>query len=1153
MTCQKLNVSLFIWLAISGWLPITHAAPSSVLTVSDGVYVIQDDDEQWGGLELGITHQLDHQYRSKKILDLSEVPEEIWASTKDVRLSAYFCIRDYSKQKGNEENGFDEAFQIIVNGKIHTYSTNSGVPTFAENKSMGLNWFDFPLSKDELVHGKNEIVFQKAEAKKTDDYLYLGIDNSADHGNSFVSFDGGSHWVNHRLSGSGGKGEYMVRLYLITQDKNITFTWRPAVSLSLEDPYHLVSYLSIPHITPSAKAIILQDKASEAHLEWDSKKLDPNQTILVAIETADKTEFNFSWLDPKGVPLDPVTASGQHFKIQLPASRVFQPSGLVVVAKNSPLELHSISLTASLNYRPVPSVINMTPPIAKPTGSAPKRSAVCQLKNNILILANKGLRCRFTIQEELQFSSLFNELSHTEMVREPDKMDLFLVEIGNRRYSGSHDFKCRSVRRIGKRSFRAELELPEFMLEAILTGNVDDESIYLGLTLTNRGKESVDFKVAFPHLAGLALSHNPSDDYYFFPWGGGIIADRPAIIRRGYGDHAALYQIMDLFSPSLGAGLSVRTDDVDGHYKVLALRKTLPNQKEENADEATTPTKPEYMWTNSLSSVTGTSFTYEYLRRTREPGTSFSPQPAVLTAHPGDWHVAMKDYATWAHRVWKFRPFPSRLDSVITIMAPGWAQKPLFKDGHYRTDFLVPRCDCVELMSWWEWSPLGPWRTPWDKLEAKLGKESYERYKPYWVHDPITGKLMYSVNRGDYDGYNARWGGLPAFQKAIQEYQQTGTLVTLYTDPILACDNTKTGQRWGELYGVIGKDGKYVHNYYSWNMCHDVPEYRQFVADTMKRVMQETGVDGIRLDEYGHKGWACFNPKHHHTFEEPGCTEWQRAISETTKLVHTAMDEVNPKSILMTEHPGYDYLLQFIEGCITYDLTVQSTSLRPLECNIQRFYFPECKAYELDHREVDKNFHKRFWNMVSVFAEVIYPQNMYAILKENNEILRGADCEPLVPTLTNFVYANRFGSGSKTLWTIYNASGHTIDGDVLLIPIDANQHLFDLLKGIPCTIKQVGNSAQVNLDLPRDDVACIARLPCLIKVTRSENEELTITSKVVGKKNRFVICNSNSEELLTISADAKTVRIPLKNLKEKQACCVKLIQDRYLLDVIAIP
>ncbi|MCP4640735.1 MAG: hypothetical protein GY851_09895, partial [bacterium] len=344
------------------------------------------------------------------------------------------------------------------------------------------------------------------------------------------------------------------------------------------------------------------------------------------------------------------------------------------------------------------------------------------------------------------------------------------------------------------------------------------------------------------------------------------------------------------------------------------------------------PTSDEYKWTNSLPQTAGIGLTFEYLRRTRGPGESFAAKDVALKAHAGDWHVPMQAYADWCHEAWPFRPRPSALTPMVNMIAAGWGQSPLFRDGAYRTDFVQPRCDCIELMSWWEWADLGPWRTPWDQLEEKLGEAQYKRYRSYYVEDPVTGMTMYPINRGDYDGYNKRWGGLPALQKAIQKYREMGAVPTLYTDPLLACDNSKCGRQWGKLWGIVQPDGEYRTHYHSWNMCHDVAEYRQYVADTMRRVMAETGADGIRLDEYGHRGAACFNKQHEHTFAEWGCTEWQRCIAETTKMVRQAMDEVKPDSVLTTEHPGYDYLMQFMEGCITYDLTVQATPLRPLEC-----------------------------------------------------------------------------------------------------------------------------------------------------------------------------------------------------------------------------
>jgi hypothetical protein len=1000
---------------------------------TDGVLVIRDDAGQWGGASMGMTHQHDTRYQAKKILDLSAVTPAAWAAVREVRLSAFFCVRDYSLVSLGKANGLDESFEVVVNGKVHTFRNNSGVPVYEDRKPTMLAWFDFAFPKDEFVRGKNEIIFRKAPTTKPkpDDYLYLGIDNTISAGNSAVSVDGGKTWSSAKLNTIGARGEYMVRLLLLSGERRIEATWRPGGAVS-----------------PFAYA---GTRGDETLLEWDPYWLDSAVPFSVQVEGE---KFTLHWLDPDG-------------KRFTGSSVGKQISGLVITSKSP---VRSVTLRGTRGYHTSEPPLNIAPAIAQPAGKVAVRRTSCRVEKDGVLLENSTLRCRFTASGRLKLVSLFNELANAETVRQPDKLDLFVVEVGTNHFSGAKDFECRSLRAEGRTGFVADLFLPAHSLAATLTGSISADGLRLALSLANRGTASLDFKLAFPHLAGLVLSGDPAADYYFFPRGGGIIADRPALVRQGYGDHQALYQMMDLFSPSLGAGLSVRADDADGKYKIFALSKHLPGKIPVQTLTPMCPTKPGFQFSNTFAQVTGTSVAVEYLRRIRKPGESFALPPVVIAAHAGDWKTPMKEYAAWAHRVWKFRP-PSRLDGVVTMIAAGWGRDILFKDGKYRTDFLKPGRDCLELMSWWEWSPLGPWCTPFDKLEEKIGKVAYTRWQGYFVKDPVTGQTMWNNQPGDYDGYNERFGGLPAFRKAVEDYKKTGALITLYTDPFRLDDASKTGQKHGKEWDIIKADGEYAKGYEVWNPCHDLPEVRQWVADAMGRVMRETGADGIRLDEYGHRGWACYNPAHKHTFAEPGCTEWQRATAEATKMVRAAMDKVNRRLVLTTEHPGYDYLMQYLDGCITYDLTVMATPLRPLECNTQRFYFPECKAYELDHRGADRDCHKRFWNMVAAFGRE-YPPEMYKVLKEHNDVLRGNDCEPLVPTLMPLVYANRFGSGKKTLWTLYNATGHTVDAPLIRVDVSRGQHVVDLLTG-----EELSTQGGIKLWLPRNGVACIACLP----------------------------------------------------------------------------
>ncbi|MCX7598835.1 MAG: hypothetical protein N2512_08225, partial [Armatimonadetes bacterium] len=166
------------------------AVPSLFEPVMDGVYVVRDDDGRWAAnWSKDVTHQSAAGYEAKKVLDLSDMPQDLWAQVREVRLAAFFNVRDYSWHDRPPADGLDEAFEVVVNGNVHTYPTNCGAPVFDEKRPR-LDWYEFDLPKNEFRRGPNEIIFRKAPDVQNDDYLYLGIDLTARRGNSAVTFDG---------------------------------------------------------------------------------------------------------------------------------------------------------------------------------------------------------------------------------------------------------------------------------------------------------------------------------------------------------------------------------------------------------------------------------------------------------------------------------------------------------------------------------------------------------------------------------------------------------------------------------------------------------------------------------------------------------------------------------------------------------------------------------------------------------------------------------------------------------------------------------------------------------------------------------------------------------------------------------------------------
>ena len=415
------------------------AVPSIVATPTDGVYVVRDDNGEWGGSSTGITHQNSSRYQARKTLDLTDLPAEVWEQTREVRLSVYMVVHDYSWHGQGEANGLDEVFELVVNGTVHSYRTDCGAPAFAKGMPMKPGWYDFVIPKAELVHGINEIVVRKGASDKNDDYVYLGIDNSARRGNSAVTSDG-TNWTQEKLTIPGGNGEYMVRLYLVTRDTAAVAKWRPGANPPLDDPAGMILYAGARDAQVIAEGLALAAGQS-TRVEWHPQAFDRLRPVEVVIEA--EGPVRVAWLDETGKAMKPVEGLTQ----TLPAGRSERTSGLVITAVEA-ATVRSVTLTGDADFYPRPVPIDMAPVIRPCATKELQRPPSCKIEGASATLSNGSLRCTFRTDGKLRLASLLNEFAKTEMVREPEDVLLFLVEVGEKRYAGSRDFVCEGVKAI---------------------------------------------------------------------------------------------------------------------------------------------------------------------------------------------------------------------------------------------------------------------------------------------------------------------------------------------------------------------------------------------------------------------------------------------------------------------------------------------------------------------------------------------------------------------------------------------------------------------------------------------------------------------------------------------------------------------------------
>jgi len=725
--------------------------------------------------------------------------------------------------------------------------------------------------------------------------------------------------------------------------------------------------------------------------------------------------------------------------------------------------------------------INLAPAINPPQGKAQAVKQVCQQQGNVIVVDTGRLKATFDTANGLRLTELFSADLNRQILRYPQQTELFRLKLDNGTVLDCSAAIIQALK-VMDDGFIATLSCPEGITAKLKCAQQDRA---IALTLSLSAEKEIAVKTAFPQIDGLSLSAE-EQDYYCFPWGGGVIGDRPAYLRSIYGENDAWWQLLDLFSPENGGGLFLHVQDATGVEKAFSMRKGHTPASESIIRPPNVAARNDlslYFYQFHMPDGHGSAMAVDYQRTTLKPGQDPRDFPmTVIGSHAGNWKSPMKIYAKWAKSVWQFRPYPGKLSTKFNYVAGFGCEGNLYTAPSWETEAFVPKNDICEVNGWWSVSPLAPWNTKWEDF-AQLGpraEKSLEKNFGYG-HDPITNEPFYVFNRVDYDGYNPQWGGLPRFQKLIQDIRDHKKLSILYTDPIIVCGNSKYGQTEAAKHAVINPVWKDPHqcprnptspegvvcNYYAYCMCLNDADYLPKVAADIGRIARETGADGVRLDEYGHRGYVCLSKTHRHIFGEYGQHVWQQALERSLQMIR---EEVPADTLLITEFPEADFCVAHLDGALSYDICRHQSPLRPLQVNLFRFYFPECRLFELNVGGPQNAKDIMFFNGVGVYnSGGRYSEEYSKILHENAECFIG-EIEPLVATLKPFVYANRFAAqdGSKVLFTLYNGTDRDFSGAVLTIPDG-----YECQQLLPTTNHTAVNGKNVHIALVREQIGVI--------------------------------------------------------------------------------
>lgn len=656
--------------------------------------------------------------------------------------------------------------------------------------------------------------------------------------------------------------------------------------------------------------------------------------------------------------------------------------------------------------------------------------------------------------------------------------------------------------------------------------------ILMRLRVTNRREKPSPIRVVFPVLMGLRPGSVAADWHYFYPFKGGWAGSQPFDLAGAYGLSSGSLQHMSAFNPRLPISVWASVRDTTGSMKTLLLRKTEPGGPERVVYH-TLP--PEMRLPEVLDDRPGVSMAFSPLPRQLPAGGDWQLPEAAIGVAAGDWRPGLESYSAWAHSAWwRHRRVPEWLRGCFNWLS--LHDHECLARGRYATKAEFTPSDHVFQWAYW-----------WKHADVdRLGR------------DPRPDR-WYRETHGWYD-YEDRWGGREALSAEIARLHTAGSRVVMYVQSRLVWKHSPLGLAHGPQWCAVLADGSLNTDWTSeetnmdcYDICPQVGGWHDFLAEVAGRLVREVSADGLYLDTAAEPVF-CHSTAHGHV-GEPSAGE-----AQMLRAVAAALSRANPRAILQVEDPCADYLMQFFDCTWLKQferyppMSNYTRYFQAYPFYFLRFYFPE--LHYADWGDDSLEGKKRcFFNGIGACAwPDSYTVRTGQALRENADAFGTLRPEPMVATEHEGLFANRFPSARKVLYTLYNTSGEEVAGSVLTVSVPSwreGVHYVELLSGEEVRFAPKGKHHVLQVRVGKGEVACVAQLPRLLKAKVTDGAveaDLPVVAQV-----QVLVCTdlgSGTEERQVIvphSAHGK-VRFP----DGAKRLLVRLLRENCLVDAVTV-
>ncbi|MFA5204828.1 MAG: DUF6259 domain-containing protein [Lentisphaeria bacterium] len=580
--------------------------------------------------------------------------------------------------------------------------------------------------------------------------------------------------------------------------------------------------------------------------------------------------------------------------------------------------------------------------------------------------------------------------------------------------------------------------IPDIHVEIQLSIDDSNETVIKG-RLINAGNSAILANMSLPAIGPFILGGKVRDMIYAYPCDSGVLGNCNYSYRSRYGGKFPL-QFMSVSDPVENTGIYLRTEDGIGDTQRY--------------------------YTLNKNASRGITMKVDYESLKLPPGGAVDLIPARLGITAGDWHDALEAYRGWL-KTW-YSPASPRQQ---------WFQEVF----NFRQRFVFDSY----------FDALYDERSGTFNLQDALAKDKEAFGGVDYLHLFDWGERTYG-RAGDCPAYARIKGGRGALREAIRSVQISGIPVGLYIEGyLLHSEKSRLASKFKD-WRLADKNGNTpfypgsVENY----ICPSSKEWRDVQTETYATKVRELDVDGMYIDQFGAaiddgpNIRECWDARHGHAVPSNPVVEERKML----QAVRKGISGVKQNVLFLSEYTPCDVNSQWQDGAFSYQMyiTMRRGTYMTIPINFSRFALPGFKTVEaLDAvlgssaTSVKWTFFNGegfwIWNTTERYESQTKDaiRKCHSVFREHRKAFASKSVTPLVDTLREGVYANRFAGDDETVYTLYNAHPKTVRGPLLFIADGNDLQCFDAWNRRTLAKHPVEGGVEVELEVGPYDIGCI--------------------------------------------------------------------------------